>query len=234
MKQNDKRFWIAWTAMAILMVVAMVRCSWNEDMVLLGISYALSLLSTWLCNRIRSNVAFGNLLVMFLYNAILGYNIIFNNQGGEGFTWWFYLLLLNGIHSIGLLIYYVTNVRFTVLDYIWYVSEAIREKECNYNMSGLTILSFIWWFCILVPLIAPLMYSFLGNPTTIIVSLILLFLPELFCRLRYTSARKQTILQHYSGMRHLWRRMFIIVMTALILAAFNFGLMYHLGFINKA
>lgn len=105
MKPTDKRFWITWVTLALLLTAVMVRCSWNEDMVLLGISYALSLLSTWLCNRIRSNVAFGNLLVMFLYNAILGYNIIFNNQGGEGFTWWFYLLLLNGIHSIGLLIY---------------------------------------------------------------------------------------------------------------------------------
>lgn len=234
MKLTDKRFWIAWAALVVLMVVVMAQCSWSDDTMILGIGYALSLLSTWLCRRIRPKAAFGNLLVMVLYNAILGYNLIFNNHAGAGFTWWFFLLLLNGIHSIGLLIYYVTNVRFTVLDYIWYVSEAIREKECNYNMSGLTILSFIWWFCILVPLIAPLMYSFLGNPTTIIVSLILLFLPELFCRLRYTSARKQTILQHYSGMRHLWRRMFIIVTTALILTAFNLSLMYYLGFIHKA
>lgn len=234
MKIIDKRFWISWMAMAMLMVVVLVHCCWNEDSVILGRAYALSLISTWLCHRIRPKAAFGNLLVMFLYNVILGYNLIFNNHGGEGFTWWFFLLLLNGIHSIGLLIYYVTNVRFTVLDYIWYVSEAIREKECNYNMSGLTILSFIWLFCILVPLIAPLMYSFFGNPTTIIVSLILLFLPELFCWLRYTSARKQSILQHYSGMRHLWRRMFIIATTALILAAFNFGLMYQIGLINKA
>ncbi len=234
MRQRYKRFWITWVALALLLTVVMVRHSWNEDTMILGIAYALSLLSTWLCHRIRPKAAFGNLLVMLLYNAILGYNLIFNNHGGAGFTWWFYLLLLNGVHSIGLLIYYVTNVRFTVLDYIWYVSEAIREKECNYNMSGLTILSFIWLFCILVPLIAPLMYSFLGNPTTIIVSLILMFLPELFCWLRYTSARKQSILQHYSGMRHLWRRMFIIATTALILSAFNFGLMYHLGFIKKA
>lgn len=212
----------------------MAQWSWNEDAMILGIAYALSLLSIWLCHRNRPRTAFGNLLVMALYNVILDYNLIFNSHTGTGITWWFFLLLLNGIHSIGLLIYYATNVRFTVLDYIWYVAEAIREKECNYNMSGSTILSFIWLFCILVPLIAPLMYSFFGNPTTIIVLLILLFLPELFCRLRYASARKQSILQHYSGMRHLWRRMFIIVTTALILAAFNFGLMYHLGFINKA
>ena len=105
MKLTDKRFWIAWTALAILMLVVMAQCNWNEDTMILGIAYVMSLLSTWLCHRIRPKAAFGNLLVMFLYNAILGYNLISNNHGGAGFTWWFYLLLLNGVHSIVLLIY---------------------------------------------------------------------------------------------------------------------------------
>ena len=109
---NDKRFWIAWAALAVLMVIVIACCSWNEDTTILGIAYALSLLSTWLCHRIRPKAALNNLLVMFLYNAIMGYSLIFNNKGGAGFTWWFYLLLLNGIHSIGLLIYFfVTCIR---------------------------------------------------------------------------------------------------------------------------
>ena len=105
MKPTDKRFGITWVALALLLTVVMVRHSWNEDTMILDIAYALSLFSTWLCHRIRPKAAFGNLLVMFLYNVILGYNLIFNSHGGEGFTWWFFLLLLNGIHSIGLLIY---------------------------------------------------------------------------------------------------------------------------------
>lgn len=105
MKLTNKRFWIVWAALAVLMVVVIAFCSWNEDTEILGIAYALSLLSIWLCHRIRPKAAFGNLLVMFLYNAILACNLIFNSYGGPGFTWWFYLLLLNGVHSIGLLIY---------------------------------------------------------------------------------------------------------------------------------
>lgn len=105
MKQTDKRFWIAWTALAMLVTVVMVRHSWNEDTMILGIAYVMSLLSTWLCHRIRPMAAFGNLLVMFLYNVILGYNLIFNSHGGEGFTWWFYLLLFNGVQSLILIIY---------------------------------------------------------------------------------------------------------------------------------
>lgn len=105
MELTDRRFWIVWVALALLMAVVMARCSWNEDTMILGIAYVMSLLSTWLCHRIRPKAAFGNLLVMFLYNVILGYNLIFNSHGGVGFTWWFFLLLLNVIHSIGLLIY---------------------------------------------------------------------------------------------------------------------------------
>lgn len=95
----------------MLMVIVIAFCSWNEDMAILGIAYALSLLSTWLCHRIRPKAALGNLLVMLLYNAILGYNLISNSQGGAGFTWWFYLLILNGIHSIGLIIFTIISAK---------------------------------------------------------------------------------------------------------------------------
>ena len=87
MNLTDKRFWITWVALALLMAVVMAQCSWNEDTMILGIAYVMSQLSTWLCHRIRPKAAFGN------------------NHGGAGFTWWFYLLLLNGVHSIVLLIY---------------------------------------------------------------------------------------------------------------------------------
>lgn len=105
MKLTDKRFWIAWMVMAMLMVVILARRSWNEDMIILSIFYALSLLSTWLCHRIRPKAALGNLLVMFLYNLILWHNFSFNIDCGSGFIWWSCLLDLNAIHSIGLLIY---------------------------------------------------------------------------------------------------------------------------------
>ncbi len=232
MKLTDKRFWITWTALTVLMVIVVSDCSWNDDTAILGIAFMLSLLSTWLCHRVKFRVAFNNLLIMLLYNAILGYNLIFNGYEGAGFTWWLYLLLLNGIHSIGLLIYYAINVRFTVLDYIWYVAETIGKREYN-NMTGLSILLIIWCLGILIPLLTPLMYWLCGNPTTIILALILCFLPFVFCRLRYTAARKQMIEQHYSSMKRLWRRMFMIAMTAFILAAFNFALMFYFGLISK-
>lgn len=105
MKLTDKRFWIAWLVLLLLVIVSCIAEGWSEDIALLGAAYALSLLSTWLCHKIRPRIAYGNLIVMVAYNAILAYNLVFNSQYGAGMTWWFYAVLLNAIHSIALLGY---------------------------------------------------------------------------------------------------------------------------------
>lgn len=105
MKLTDKRFWIAWLVLLLLVIVSCIAEGWSEDIALLGAAYALSLLSTWLCHKVRLRTAFGNLIVMIAYNAILSYNLVFNSQYGAGLTWWFFALLLNTIHSIALLGY---------------------------------------------------------------------------------------------------------------------------------
>ena len=42
------------------MVGCCISDGWSEDMALLGGAYALSLLSTWLCHKVRPRTAFGN------------------------------------------------------------------------------------------------------------------------------------------------------------------------------
>ena len=105
MKLTDKRFWIAWLVLLLLAIICCMAEGWSEDSALLGAAYALSLLSTWLCHKVRPKAAFGNLIVMTAYNAILSCNLVFNSQYGAGLTWWFYAVLLNTIHSIALLGY---------------------------------------------------------------------------------------------------------------------------------
>ena len=105
MRQNNKQFWIAWVVLLVVMVGCCLSEGWSEDTALLAGAYALSLLSTWLCHKVRPRVSFGNLIVMLAYNAILSYNLVFNSLYGAGLTWWLFALLLNAIHSIGLLIF---------------------------------------------------------------------------------------------------------------------------------
>lgn len=93
---------------------AIVSCmaeGWSEDTALLVGAYALSLLSTWFCHKVRPRTAFGNLIVMTAYNSILSYNLVFNSQYGAGLTWWFFALLLNTIHSIGLMIFVLLSIQ---------------------------------------------------------------------------------------------------------------------------
>ena len=97
MKLTDKRFWISWGALLVLMVGRCLSEGWREDTTLLGGAYALSLLSTYLCHRIRQRIAFGNLIVMIVYNAILSYDLAF------------FALLLNAVHSIALLAFVIAN-----------------------------------------------------------------------------------------------------------------------------
>lgn len=102
---KEKRFWAAWLVLFLMSIVSCMSEGWNEDSALLSGAYALSLLSTWLCHKARLRTAFGNLIFMVAYNAILSFNLVFNSQYGAGLTWWFFALLLNTIHSIGLMIF---------------------------------------------------------------------------------------------------------------------------------
>lgn len=110
MRLTDKRFWTAWGVLLVLIVGCCISEGWSEDTALLGGAYALSLLSTWLCHKARPRVAYGNLIVMVVYNAILAYNLVFNSRYGAGMTWWFYAVLLNTVHSIALLLFVIINV----------------------------------------------------------------------------------------------------------------------------
>ena len=111
MIRNLDLFWMAWLFLLILAIVSCIIEGWSVDAALLGVTYALSLLSTWLCHRVRPRAASGNLIVMIAYNVILSCNLIFNSRYGAGLTWWFFALLLNAIHSICLLIY-TSIIRF--------------------------------------------------------------------------------------------------------------------------
>ena len=107
MQQNNKRFWIAWLVLLLLAIASCMVQGWSEDTALLSVTYALSLLSTWLCKRVEPRTVFGNLIVMIVYNAILSYNLVFNSRYGAGITWWFITLFLNTLQSFSLLVYVI-------------------------------------------------------------------------------------------------------------------------------
>ncbi len=68
---------------------------------------------------------------------------------------------------------------------------------------------------------------------TIILGLAMIFLPILFCKLRYKKQRREDIFEYYSGMKNIFTRWLVLFSAIIVIAAMNFMLMYHLGFITK-
>lgn len=123
------------------------------------------------------------------------------------------------------------NLRFCVIDYIWYVAERFSEREHN-NLNGGMLLFMCWLFVIIMPLGLTLGHFF--GPAIAVPSLILGVLPSVFCKLRYTPARREALRKHYCEMKHPGRKLIGIILTAIALIIAYVLLMYHLGFIHSS
>ena len=121
--------------------------------------------------------------------------------------------------------------KYYIFDYVWYVGEALKREGSP--SSGDSLLLLTWLFAFLIPLIMPLMYQLLGNPTAIILGVGLVFFPILFCKLRYTKQRRESIFKHYSGIKNIFTRWIVLFVAIIVIAAMNLMLMYHWGFITK-
>lgn len=65
-----------------------------SDNQILYISSVICLILILLTFKFSKQVVLINLVVFILYNAILYYNLIYKSEGGSGFVWWFYLIIL--------------------------------------------------------------------------------------------------------------------------------------------
>lgn len=121
--------------------------------------------------------------------------------------------------------------RYYIFDYIWYIGEALRKKDGN-SSSGDLVLCIVWLFGVLVPLFMPVMYRLLGNPVTIMCGFTMIFLPDVFCKIRYKEHRRKAIMEHYSELKSLYLRLFVIYVVTILFAAIALSLMFSIGFIT--
>ena len=76
-----------------------------SDNQILYISSVVCLILVFLSFKFSKQVGVINLVVYLLYSAILYYNIIYKSDGGSGFLWWFYLIILTVVQILILGIY---------------------------------------------------------------------------------------------------------------------------------
>ena len=117
--------------------------------------------------------------------------------------------------------------RICFIDYIWYVAERFSEREHN-NLNGGMLLFMCWLFAILIPVIIPIAFRYLGCIIALAAVIPLCFLPSLFC----TAGRRTALREHYHDMKHPVRRLITIILVAFALTIADFILMFHLGFIH--
>ena len=106
--------------------------------------------------------------------------------------------------------------RICFIDYIWYVAERFSEREHN-NLNGGMLLFMCWLFAILIPVVIPMAFRYLGCIIALAAVIPLCFLPSLFCKLRYTTGRRTALREHYHDMKHPVRRLITIILVAFAL-----------------
>ena len=108
---------------------------------------------------------------------------------------------------------------------MWYMAERFSEREHN-NLNGGMLLFMSWLFVIIMPLALTLGYFF--GPTIAMSSLIIVLLPSVFCKLRYTPTRREALRDHYRGMKRPGRRLTRIILVAIALTVAIFTLILQL------
>ena len=121
--------------------------------------------------------------------------------------------------------------RIGPIDHIWYVAERFSEREHN-NLNGGMLLFQCWLFAILIPVVTPLAFRYLGWAIALAVVIPLCFLPSLFCKLRYTPERREALREHYRGMTRHGKRLIHIILIAATLTLADLALMFNFGFIH--
>ena len=115
--------------------------------------------------------------------------------------------------------------RFCFIDYMWYVAEKWSEREHN-NLNGRMLLFLCWLFAITIPLGIPLLFRLFSWIIAFAIVMILCFLPDLFCQLRYTAGRREALRKYYGKMKHSGRKLAKIVLIVIALTVANFALSF--------
>ena len=118
--------------------------------------------------------------------------------------------------------------RICFIDYMWYVAEIWHERERT-NLNGRMLLFWCWLFVLLIPLGVPPILRLFGWMIGLAIVIPLCFLPDLFCKLRYTAGRREALREHYGKMKHPGRKLAKIVLIAIALIVANVALIVHLG-----
>jgi len=117
----------------------------------------------------------------------------------------------------------------SIIDYIWYVGEKFHQQE--HGPGDGTALIAICWYCVFfLPLISLINKLNILFMIRIFISVLLMVIPYIFCRIRYSPERKEMIRLQYKGKRSWGRRLLTIWAVLVTTAAMECIALIKIGF----
>lgn len=113
------------------------------------------------------------------------------------------------------------------IDYIWFVGESFQKQE-NSPGDGETLLMWGWYLNAVLPLWSFICRLGAGWIFNVVILVVLLAVPFLFCRWRYNRSRSHTILSQFHC-KHPGRKLLLVWIIIICVACIEGVLMLYWG-----
>ena len=126
----------------------------------------------------------------------------------------------------------VENILNCTVDYVWYVAERFGKTTQNPKMTGSNLFFILWIWIVMLPFIGPLLYHNLGCEVAVVAGICFLFLPSLFCRIRYKYQRREMLNLKFGHINNLGIRLIGLYLLGILLMIASFALSLYIGLLR--
>lgn len=95
------------------------------------------------------------------------------------------------------------------IDYVWYIGERSHQQYRSPG-DGSMLIAMCWYCTFFLPLLSITNELKVQLTIKILLNIILIFIPFIFCRMRYSPKHKEIIRLRYKNKKNLGRRLLIV------------------------
>lgn len=117
----------------------------------------------------------------------------------------------------------------SLIDYVWYLGERFHRQNQSPG-DGNMLIAMCWYCTFFLPLLSVINKLRIPSVIQILITVILIVIPFVFCRIRYNSGRRESIKLRYENKRNLGRRLLVIWSILIIITVIEFIVLIEIGF----
>lgn len=115
------------------------------------------------------------------------------------------------------------------IDYVWYVGERFRGQE-NSPGDGNMLVAMCWYCTFFLPLLFLINVSGMPWAVRAAASMVIIFIPFAFCRVRYDAGRREAMELRYGNKRNWGRRLLVIWGVLVVTVVMELAVLVGTGF----